>query len=36
MRSRDIGALLVTGPKGNLLGIFTERDVFNIVANTHR
>jgi CBS domain-containing protein len=36
MRSRDIGALLVTGPESNLLGIFTERDAFNIVAKTYR
>jgi CBS domain-containing protein len=35
MRDRDVGALLVTGPQFDLLGIFTERDVFDIVAKTY-
>lgn len=36
MRDRDIGALLVTGPDFDLLGIITERDVFDIVAKTYK
>ena len=35
MRDRDIGALLVTGLDFELLGIITERDVFDIVAKTY-
>jgi CBS domain-containing protein len=35
MRVRNIGALIVTGPHFDLLGIITERDVFDIIAKTY-
>jgi CBS domain-containing protein len=33
--ARDIGALMVVGPDGKLLGIFSERDLLTKVAGTH-
>jgi len=32
MKSRGVGALLITSEEGSLIGILTERDVFNMVA----
>jgi CBS domain-containing protein len=33
--ARDIGALMVVGPDGKLVGIFSERDLLTKVAGTH-
>ena len=35
MLGRDLGALLVVGPDGGLLGIFSERDLLTKVAGMH-
>ncbi len=32
MDTRNIGAILVTGPKGELIGIFTGRDAVRVLA----
>lgn len=32
LRERGIGALVVTGPSGPLVGIFSERDVVRVIA----
>ncbi|HEV3257818.1 MAG TPA: CBS domain-containing protein [Gemmataceae bacterium] len=35
MLARDIGALLIVGDDGKLLGVFSERDLLTKVAGTH-